>query len=59
VLEKAEVYLRHGVKSCWIVSPPFRTVTIILPDDREEVFLRGAVKDPVVGLTVDLSKVFS
>ena len=59
VLEKAEVYLRHGVKSCWIVSPPFRTVTIILPDGREEVFHRGAVKDPIVGLTADLSKVFS
>src|SRR5437867_12536720 len=41
------------------VSPPLRTVTVLLPDGREEVFHRGAVIDPVVGLTADLSKVFS
>jgi Uma2 family endonuclease len=59
VVEKAEVYLRHGVKSCWIVSPPLRTVTVLLPDGREEVFHLGVVMDPVVGLTADLTKVFS
>ena len=59
VVEKAELYLRHGVKSCWIVSPPLRTVTILLPDGREEVFHRGEVKDPAVGLAADLARVFS
>ncbi len=59
VVEKAEVYLRHGVKSCWIMSPPLRTVTVLLPDGREEVFQLGVVKDPAVGLTADLTKVFS
>ena len=59
VVEKAAVYLRNGVKSCWIVTPPLRTVTILLPDGREEVFHRGAAKDPATGLTADLAKVFS
>ena len=59
VVEKAEMYLRHGVKSCWIVSPPLRTVTILLPEGQEEVFHRGEVKDPVTGLTADLARVFS
>ena len=59
VVEKAELYLRHGVKSCWIITPPLRTVTVLLSDGREEVFHRGAVKDPVVGLTADLVRVFS
>lgn len=59
VVEKAETYLRQGVKSCWIVSPPLRTVTVLLPDGREEVFHRGVAKDPVTGLTADLIKVFS
>ncbi len=35
VVEKAELYLRHGVKTCWIVSPPLRTVTLLLPGGRE------------------------
>ena len=59
VVEKAEVYLRNGVKSCWIVSPPLRTVTVLLPDGREEVFHRGVARDPVTGLMADLEKVFS
>ena len=59
VVEKAEIYLRHGVKSCWVVSPPLRTVTVLLPDGREEVFHRGIAKDPVTGLTADLARVFS
>ena len=59
VVEKAEIYLRHGVKSCWVVSPPLRTVTVLLPDGREEVFHRGIAKDPATGLTADLAKVFS
>lgn len=58
-VEKAEIYLRHGVKSCWIVSPPLRTVTILLPDGRQEVFHRGSVKDPAVELGADLDRVFS
>src|SRR3990172_8726142 len=59
VVEKAETYLRNWVKSCWIVSPPLRTVTVLLPDGREEVFHRGFAKDPETGLSADLAKVFS
>jgi len=58
-IEKAEVYLQHGIKSCWIVSPPLQTVTILLPAGRQEVFHGGSVKDPVIGLTADLTRVFS
>ncbi len=59
VVEKAEVYLRNGAKSCWIVSPPLRTVTVLLPNGREEVFHRGMAEDPATGLKADLAKVFS
>ena len=59
VVEKAERYLRHGIKTCWIVSPPLRTITILLPDGTEEVFHRGVATDPVTGLSADLSQVFS
>ncbi len=59
VVEKAEIYLRNGVKSCWIVTPPLRTVTVLLPDGREEVFHAGVAKDPASGLSADLAKVVS
>lgn len=59
VMEKVEVYLRSGVKSCWIVSPPFHTVTILGADGHEEVLHTGVAKDPATGLAADLEAVFS
>ena len=35
VMEKVDVYLRHGVKSCWLVSAPLHTVTIFTADGRQ------------------------
>ena len=55
----ADLHSRNGVKSCWIVSPPFRIVTILLPDGRKEVFHRGVATDLETGLSADLAKVFS
>ncbi len=59
ILDKVDVYFRHGVKSCWIVSPPFRSVTVLTPDGQEEICHAGAVTDPAIGLTADLAAVFS
>jgi Uma2 family endonuclease len=59
VLDKVEVYFRNGVKSCWIVSPAFRTITVLRPDGSQQVYDSGKVTDPVTGLTVDLAEVFS
>lgn len=59
VMEKAEVYLRNGVKSVWLVSPPLRNITILAPDGRQESFHSGVAKDPATGLSADLASVFS
>lgn len=59
VMEKAEAYLRNGVKSCWIIAPPFHTVTILSAEGQEEVYHSGFAKDPVTGLTANLAAVFS
>lgn len=59
VLVKVDVYFRHRVKSCWIVSPAFRTITIFTPDGAEQVYQTGTVTDPTTGLTADLARVFS
>ena len=59
VMEKLDVYFRNGVKSCWVVSPPLHTISILRPDGSTETFNAGVAKDPVTGLTADLAQVFS
>jgi len=59
LMDKVAAYFQNGVKSCWIVSPPFRTITMLNPDGTEEVVHNGAAKDPATGLTADVAAVFS
>jgi Uma2 family endonuclease len=59
VMDKVEACLKNGVQSCWVVSPPFHTITIFKPDGTQEVFHEGEIKDPATGLTADLAAVFS
>jgi Uma2 family endonuclease len=59
VMEKVDVYFRQGVKTCWIVSPPLHTVSILRPDGSTDTFNAATAKDPVTGLTADLAAVFS
>ena len=59
LMDKVEAYLQSGVKSCWVVNPPQRAITIYTPDGSLKSFVEGQVKDPVTGLTADLEAVFS
>ena len=59
VMQKVEAYFRNGVKSCWVVSPPFHTITMLKPDGKQEVVDQGVAKDPATGLTADTAAVFS
>ena len=60
VMEKVEQYLKAGVKTCWVVNPPTRTVTIYSADGSDRTFLAGQqAVDPSVPVTVDVSAVFS
>jgi Uma2 family endonuclease len=59
IMEKIDVYFQNGVKSCWLISPHLKTITIIGADGEEHVFHSGTVRDPYTGLTADVSAVFS
>ena len=59
VMDKLDVYFGFGVKSCWIVSPPMRSIQIVTADGRETVFTTGTAIDPVIGVKADLAAVFS
>jgi len=59
VMDKVEAYLQNGVKTCWVVNPPQRTITIYGADGSLKSFVEGQVKDSVTGLAADLDAVFS
>lgn len=59
VMEKVATYLASGVKSCWVLVPPLRTVTIYLPGEPPRTTSVGIAKDPATGLEADVSAVFS
>jgi hypothetical protein len=58
-MEKVDVYFRNGVKSCWLLSPYLKTITILGHDGKEYVFNSGIARDPYTGLSVDVGAVFS
>jgi hypothetical protein len=48
------------VKSCWVVNPPARTITIYLPDGTDRTYVAGQqAVDPATGVTADVDTVFS
>ncbi len=59
VMNKVRTYLANGVKSCWVVVPPLKTVTICLPDGTESVFHGGDAVDSATGLSANLDRVFA
>jgi Uma2 family endonuclease len=59
IMDKVETYLKQGVKSCWVVNPPQRAITIYLADGSEKTYVEGEIKDPATGLSADLGAVFS
>ncbi len=59
VMEKVDAYLAGGVKTCWVVNPPQRAITIYAVDGSEKTFAEGQAVDPAIGLTADLVAVFS
>ncbi len=59
VMEKMDAYFRHGVKSCWIITPPMLNVTIFTPDGARRTISEGIATDPVIGISADLAAVFS
>ena len=58
VMDKVNVYLENGIKSCWVVTPPLKNVTIYLPDGKQVSASEGVITDPATGLTADLGEVF-
>jgi len=59
VLQRFRRYFEAGVKSCWLVHPPLRTILILQPDWSETRIHEGIAVDPATGITVEWARVFS
>ena len=60
VMNRVSHYLKAGVKTCWFVFPPTRTITIYSADGTDHTFVPGQqAVDPAIGVTADVDAVFS
>ena len=60
VMKRINAYFKNGVKTCWLVNPPQRVITIFGADGSEHTFLPGQqAVDPAIGITADVTAVFS
>ena len=58
-IPRIESYFRFGVKSVWLVHPPFKQVVIFRPDMELQVYNEGEVVDRALGFKIALSEIFS
>ncbi len=56
--DKMDIYFGAGVKTYWVVVPTFQTIHIITPDRKYTTFTGGIAKDPVLGIQLDMERVF-
>ena len=58
VMEKIEVYLNAGVKSCWLVIPPTRTIIIFNDINKPLSHSTGVLTDSALNVEIALADVF-
>lgn len=59
LIDKMELYFAAGVKSGWLVQPALSSIVIFTPEMESTVYSSGEMTDPVMGITVNLDKIFS
>lgn len=58
LVDKISRYFDFGVKSCWIVQPTFRIVTVFSDKNTFRPFIEGELNDPVLNIQLDLKRIF-
>jgi Uma2 family endonuclease len=60
LITKARQYFSYGVKSCWLVIPGLKNVYVFSSPTQYQIFCDNqTLIDPVIGVSLELSKVFS
>lgn len=58
LVDKISRYFDFGVKSCWLVQPTFRIVTVFSDKTTFKTFIDGELYDPVLDIRLDLNRIF-
>lgn len=58
ITDKIDIYFGAGVKSYWVVIPPFKTIHILTPDRQTFTFVSGLLKDPATGIEMSVDEIF-
>jgi Uma2 family endonuclease len=55
-----DIYFPSGVKSCWIIIPVLKTVHILTPDGKQQIFQRNEIaKDETNNLELSVEDIFA
>lgn len=58
LVDKISRYFDFGVKSCWLVQPTFRIVTVFSDKTTFKTFIDGELYDPVLDIRLDMKRIF-
>ena len=53
-----DYYFPAGVKSAWVVIPSMKAVRIILPDNKNLLYMKGEIHDPTTDIRIAIEEVF-
>ena len=59
IIEKLDTYFANGVKSCWVVQPAAKSLTVFHSIDDSRTFDRGVVRDEALEIEVNLDTLFA
>ena len=58
ITDQFEIYLNSGIKSCWLVIPPTKTVVIFNDINRPISYSNGMAADKVMNIGVSVEDIF-
>ncbi|MEZ4659628.1 MAG: Uma2 family endonuclease [Caldilineaceae bacterium] len=58
LVDKLELYFALGVRSCWIVFPTAKTVSVFSAPYQSISFTEGDVEDETLGITLPIRQIF-
>ncbi len=58
ITEKFEIYFHAGVKSCWLIIPPTKTIVLFHDIHHPISYSTGKFKDQITGIDVSVEDIF-